>query len=313
MELVDALILNAMQYGLEISSHPYDGVARQLGMDLAELFRVVRRLKRAGFIRRIGFSVNRSALGRVGALVAARVPRERLRGAAETIGRHERVKHSYARAHGRYNLWFTIEARNRDELTAMADRLVTLVGADEHVTLPSAKVCKLSVKYDLERGVSLSRPKLLPEDVPTIGDLGLEKEVVVSMADLPLVKRPFAELALRLGEREESLIDLVEELLLRGVYHDFGAVLDGSRAGFSANAMITAHGDEAKCEELALEAPEATHVILRDISDEKWDKPLFFVVHGKDTNIVDAVIEDIAILTGLKEYEPIYSLWGVTK
>ncbi len=313
MEPIDALILNAMQYELEISSHPYDGAAELLGMDTAELLRAVRRLKRAGFIKRIGFSVNRSALGRVGALVAARISHERLREAVERISGRGWIKHSYARSHHRYNLWFTIEARSREELMRVADGMASLAGASEHITLPSAKICKLSVKYDLERGVSFSKPRLLPENVPTIEGLGLEKEVVEAMADLPLVERPFAELALHMGEGEGSLIDMAKELLLSGIYHDFGAVLDGSRVGFSANAMVAARGDDVKCEELALEAPEATHVILRDVQDGGWDKPVFFMVHGKDTRIVDAVVEDITMLVGLEEYEPIYSLWGVTK
>jgi DNA-binding Lrp family transcriptional regulator len=56
--------------------------------------------------------------------------------------------------------------------------------------------------------------------------------------DLPVHKRPFAEMAEKIGISEDEFIKRVQHLKERGIIRRFGATLRHQEAGFKANAMI---------------------------------------------------------------------------
>ena len=306
----DEVVLNALQYDVEVAENPFGAAASKLGVSEELLLRRARALFEAGVIRRFGFSVDYRAYGYTAALVGAS-PRGRPEEAVAALSRSWGVKHAFVREHPRYTVWFTARARRGDDVVERASKLASAVASD-YVVLPTRTVCKLSVKYDLERGVSLAY-RLAAEEVPGLWELGVDKRIVEGLERLPVSRRPFLEAAERLGETEKGLVDLAEELLGRGVFHDFGAVLDAGRAGFAENVVVAGEGGGDQCRAVAERVPEATHAVLRDVAVGEWSNRVFFVVHGRSRRLVDRVIGYAAEEAGIGGYALMYSVWGVTR
>ncbi|MGC9116809.1 MAG: hypothetical protein ACP5ID_04320 [Conexivisphaera sp.] len=308
----DVLLLDSLQYSMEPGPEPFDAAAESLGVDAELLVRDARRLREGGAIRRIGVSLNSRALGGASALVVAAVPPERALEYARAISSRGRSKHSYVRSFPGYNLWFTYRAPDPDALLREVGSLMSSMGVRDWIVLATARAFKLSVKYDLERGVSWSPPAVIRPDPPTLGDLGIDRSIVRRLEDLPISRRPLREAAADVGETEEGLADVLEELLSRGVAVDFGAVLEPEAVGIRHNAVIMGEGGEAECEAIARWAPEATHVILREPLGAEWRMRAYLVVHARRREDVEAAAARAAELSGLGEMAVAYGEGGFT-
>ena len=67
----------------------------------------------------------------------------------------------------------------------------------------------------------------------------VEKKIIHYLqGDLPLITRPFAFLAERIGIDEEELLDKIKLLKEQGMLRRLGATLYHQRVGFKANAMV---------------------------------------------------------------------------
>jgi DNA-binding Lrp family transcriptional regulator len=113
--------------------------------------------------------------------------------------------------------------------------------------------------------------------------------------DLPLVPRPFAEIAERLGTDEATVIDLLRELVVEGVVSRVGPVLAPHRVGCSTLAAM-AVPDERLDEVAALVSgyDEVNHNYQRE---HRWN--LWFVLTAADPAQLDCVLEEIRARTGL--------------
>jgi DNA-binding Lrp family transcriptional regulator len=56
--------------------------------------------------------------------------------------------------------------------------------------------------------------------------------------DVDLEKRPFKDIAEKLGTSEEEVLATIRGLMTKGVIRKFGAILRHQKAGFSRNAMV---------------------------------------------------------------------------
>ena len=56
--------------------------------------------------------------------------------------------------------------------------------------------------------------------------------------DIDLEKRPFKDIAEKLGASEEEVLATIRGLMTKGVIRKFGAILRHQKAGFSHNAMV---------------------------------------------------------------------------
>ncbi len=308
----EILLLEGLQYGARPGPEPFDEVASALGLGVEEVLREARRLREAGALRRFGFSFNPASLGGASALVLASVPRERAMEYARMISSIGRSKHSYVRSFPRYNLWFTYRAANEEVLREEVGSLLSRLGVGDAVVLATRRTCKLSVKYDLERGTSWSPPGVLRPDPPRLGELGMDGGLARGLQDLPLSRRPFRELASRIGETEEGLLDLVQEAASRGTVADFGAVLEPEAVGIRHGAVVMGKGGEEECEALAREVPEATHAILREPVEGRWDLRVYFVVHARNRADSDALVDRAQRLAGIEGAEAAYGEGGFT-
>ncbi|MEM0374507.1 MAG: Lrp/AsnC family transcriptional regulator, partial [Sulfolobales archaeon] len=195
-----------------------------------------------------------------------------------------------------------------DELNKKVEDLLRSVDARDYVILYSKKTLKLSVKYDIFRGISYSEPEEIVEKVPTAEDLGIPIELLKALSyPLPITKNPFEKIANEFRISQEELVDLIKELKHKGVIKDYGATINGEAVGITENAMVllSSNNIESLCYKIAREVKEATHVVLRE-SNREWDYLCYFMLHGSNKSILRNVARDAA--KNAESYMMLYSL-----
>lgn len=118
-----------------------------MGITEDEVLERVRNLSKTDVIRKIGASFDSRRLGHTSALVAAKVPAERLEKAADIISSFPHVTHNYGRDF-EYNLWFTLVCRDADELGRALDEIKAKTGISDFHILPAEKIFKIKVDFE---------------------------------------------------------------------------------------------------------------------------------------------------------------------
>jgi DNA-binding Lrp family transcriptional regulator len=94
MEKIDKKILDRLQKGLKLEASPFQKIAVELGIEAEELLQRVKRLKKDGYIRRLGGVFRSSRLGYKSTLVALELEEENFYQVAEIINQHPGVTHN---------------------------------------------------------------------------------------------------------------------------------------------------------------------------------------------------------------------------
>ena len=148
MDDLDRRILDALQHDFPLSERPFDILAQRLGVDPDLLWRRVEAMRKSGVIRRLGASLDSRKLGFRSTLAAVRVPSELVERAAEAIGRHPEVTHSYLRDH-EFNIWFTIIAPDEERIDTILREIreeLSLEPSDV-LDLPVKRLFKLDARF----------------------------------------------------------------------------------------------------------------------------------------------------------------------
>ena len=140
-------VLAALQEGLPVVERPFAALAERIGATEDDVLALARELKRAGLIRRFGGVFDSRAMGFATTLCAARVRPERLAELARRVSRFPQVTHNYRRD-GRYNLWFTLTARDPAALRRVMTRIRGMAPVEELVEFPVRKRFKLKLEFD---------------------------------------------------------------------------------------------------------------------------------------------------------------------
>jgi DNA-binding Lrp family transcriptional regulator len=134
--------------------------------------------------------------------------------------------------------------------------------------------------------VPIENPSLTLEGIaPNMPDMltQLEKRVIASIQeDIPIVERPYRQLAQKLGVDEKTVLETLKNLCRRGVIRRFGATLRHQKSGFAANAMVAWQVDEKRIEkvgQIMASFREVSHCYRRDPTPN-WPYNLYTMVHG---------------------------------
>ncbi|MCM8735601.1 AsnC family transcriptional regulator [Azospirillum sp. A1-3] len=133
----------------------------------------------------------------------------------------------------------------------------------------------------------------------TILDAVDRRLVVETQAGLPLVPRPYAALAARLGIAEEEVIARFGRMLRTGIVRRIAAVPNHYRLGYAANGMSVWEVPDAVIDEagrLLAAQPFVTHCYRRPAHPPDWPYTLFAMVHARDRAEVEARIGAMADL-----------------
>ena len=310
MDSTDARLLDLLQQGLPLIARPFADLAGRLGSDVISR---IERLKSDGIIRQIGAIFDSAALGYKSALVAFRVDGPVVDAVADIVSAHPGVSHCYSRE-ADYNVWFTITGAPGGDPGTEVQALAASAGAGDYLVLPALKVFKIGVFLPMSDWSRPSEHQPAPSR-PEPAELSERDRAAIRalQSDLPLVDRPFVELASRAGMTESELLDLARGYLERGLMRRFAAVLRHHRAGYAANAMVCWRVEPGRVDEVgrALASDcSVSHCYERPAS-AKWPYPLYTMVHARSAEELDASIARLAaiaasehiVLRTVKEYK----------
>jgi DNA-binding Lrp family transcriptional regulator len=127
------------------------------------------------------------------------------------------------------------------------------------------------------------------------------KLVAATQAGLPLVERPYRELADRIGSTEDAVIARLRRLLGSGAIRRIGVVPNHYALGVTANGMSVWDVaddavDEAGAQVGALDF--VSHCYQRPRHLPVWPYNLFAMVHGRTRAEVEDKVAHIASLLG---------------
>ena len=112
---------------------------------------------------------------------------------------------------------------------------------------------------------------------------------------LPLVEKPYQEIARQLAVSEQVVIDKIAELKQQGLIKRFGMVLRHHELGYSANCMVVWDIPDEQIEQVADKLPSSSCVTLcyQRPRREKWPYNLFCMIHGKVREQVEGQLQEI--------------------
>ncbi len=308
---MDRELLMKAQYEMPVTETPFCNLAEKLGKDESYVIEKLNEYLKAGIVKKVGPQLNYKAFRGIShaALVGAEVKGD-LEKTVRIINQERAVKHNFLREHERYNIWFTIKAQTKERLVEKTREIMKMAGVENYVILPSVRVYKMDVKYDLYRGVSYSTRAENRKEVPKVDELGISGEMLKDMErNFSVEKRPFRRFSEKYGYNEGELADLIAELINKRVVRDFYAVLNGHNAGFRENGMNLIRTDQSEkvAEKLLLEIPEITHLVQREVP-ESWDYPIYFMVHATNRDAIEKIAERAKKIDGVEELRILYSL-----
>ena len=123
---------------------------------------------------------------------------------------------------------------------------------------------------------------------------------------LPLVQRPYAEIARRLHCTEAEVINGIEAIMAEGDLKRFGIVVRHRKLGYRANGMVVWDIPDARVAELGPRIAAYDFVTLcyrRPRRLPEWCYNLFSMIHGRDRDTVAAQVAGIVDDCGLNDID----------
>ena len=314
MDVLDKRLLNSLQQAVPLVNRPFAALGVSLGLSEADVLVRIQALKARHIIRQISGIFDTRSLGYTSSLVAMRVTPDRLDAAAAAVNGHPGVSHNYQRNHD-FNLWFTLAVPPASDLAWTVERLHEMAGAESTRILPTLRLFKIGVQFDLEgkTGTEREETPYSEKQRPAAGRYGLGRldiDVIRELQqDLPLLFEPYAPMADRLGITEPQFFETAAGLQAEGYLRRMAAVLHHRDAGFRANAMGVWVVPAERSDEVGTimgSFKGVSHCYLRPTYPD-WPYNIFTMVHGQDAADCQDVISAIARATGITEYALLYS------
>jgi len=123
---------------------------------------------------------------------------------------------------------------------------------------------------------------------------------------LPVVSRPYAEMAKQLDTSEENIISRLKFLIEKGAIKRYGVVVRHKELGYTNNGMVVWDIPDDKVEEFGLCIGKYSCVTLsyrRPRRLPHWQYNLFTMVHGSSRDAVKQKVEEIVENCGLQNIE----------
>ena len=127
LDQIDRAILNRLQDGFPVCAHPFAEVARELGLQEADLIARLKRMKEARIITRFGPFYDAAAMGGAFCLCAMQVPGDDFDKVAAKVNAHPEVAHNYERQHA-LNMWFVLATETKEAIREVAEMIEAETG-----------------------------------------------------------------------------------------------------------------------------------------------------------------------------------------
>lgn len=115
MDAINRQIINRLQGGFPLTDRPYAQLAKELGLEEAELLERLSKLLRQGSVSRFAPMYHAERLGGGLTLAAMQVPPEKFDEVTEQVNALAEVAHNYARDHW-LNMWFVLATEHPNQI-----------------------------------------------------------------------------------------------------------------------------------------------------------------------------------------------------
>jgi DNA-binding Lrp family transcriptional regulator len=306
--MTEVALLDRWQRGFPLTGRPFADIAGEAGLAEADVIETFGRLQGSGVISRIGAVVKPNTVG-ASTLAAMRVPPEELDSIARIVSDEPLVNHNYERAHA-INLWFVIAGPDRASVAQTIARIEARTGLPV-LDLPLLQSFHIDLGFSLTDGGNRAR-SVAVEDAGRAPD-ALDCALLAAIEDgLPLVARPYRDVAQRLGLAEDEVIERLRELTASGVVRRLGCVVRHRALGYGSNAMAVWDIPDESVETVARRFAANADVTLcyrRPRRPPDWPYNLFCMVHAKARRDAYATIDELNLLadTGLASQAILFS------
>ncbi|THD73040.1 Lrp/AsnC family transcriptional regulator [Thalassobius vesicularis] len=127
LDSTDRVLINRLQDGFPLSSHPFAEIGEELGLDQSEVISRISHLRDIGAVTRFGPFLDAAAMGGAFCLCAIAVPEDRFEDVMTLVNAHPEVAHNYERIH-RLNMWFVLACDKASQIDRVADRIEAETG-----------------------------------------------------------------------------------------------------------------------------------------------------------------------------------------
>jgi len=285
-------LIDHWQRGFPLVERPFAEVGRDFGFDEAAALATFRRLRDAGVISRIGAVVKPHTVG-ASTLAAMRVPDARLEEVAAIVSSQPAVNHNYQRTHP-FNLWFVVAGPDRTTVTETLRRIEEECGLAV-LDLPLVRA------FHVDLGFPLTGAARRDEIPPPAGQAyqadRLDRSLLGAIEEgLPIVARPYDDIAGRLGVGADNVRGRLRQLSAAGIIGRFGCVVNHRALGYRANAMavwdIADDLVDAVGQRLCRH-PQVSLCYRRPRRPPEWPYNLFCMVHAKRHGDALDVIDEL--------------------
>jgi DNA-binding Lrp family transcriptional regulator len=248
-------------------------------------------------------------------LVAAKVDAENPWRAANVINEHPGVSHNYLRNH-EFNIWFTI-ATEPDSKLGLEETLKVLgelAGAESIRQLPTLKLFKIRMDLEMEKGTDTLANQTAeaaePVEIEAQPYDDFDRAVIrATQGDLPVISEPFGHAAAELGITQAELLNHLTQMQERNILRRVAAILFHRRAGFSANGMGVWKVPDENILDVGKQMARfrgISHCYQRPTYAD-WPYSVFTMAHGRSKEECDAILDSIAVQTGITDRATLYS------
>lgn len=283
------IVLNNLQGGFPVKPLPFMPLGKSLGMPSRRILRTLKKLDRDGLLSRFGAVLNTRKMGGDSRLAAMEVPEDRLDALVDRVNGYRTVTHNYRRSHD-LNLWFVLSASDGKTIDETVESIQNRTGLEVY-NLPKLTEYYVGLKFQFDsdgtvRTVSMSEDY---QDVSEANDGKLtadQRDVIVELQEgLPLVRRPYRELARRCHKTEDEVLGVLKTLLEQRKIKRLGCVPDHYALGIHGNGMAVFDVPDEAVDTVGNglgERDEVTHCYERPRHGEKWPFNLFAMVHERN-------------------------------
>ncbi|WP_434084184.1 siroheme decarboxylase subunit beta [Halorarius halobius] len=335
----DAALIDDYQSGFPVERRPFRAVGEALGTDEREALERVERLRDRGVFRRFGAVLNPPVIGS-STLAAVQAPDDRFDEIADVINGYRQVNHNYRRDHP-WNMWFVVTAASRETRDRILADIEERTGR-EVLNLPMLTDYYIDLEFPVVNDDRFARETRAERASPNeragsettrepresvaetavsatrisetaTADLSeLDRRLLLEIQEgFPLTLTPYADVADAVDAPVEEVLAAVERLLESGCIKRVGCVVNHVVTGFDANCMVVwdVPDDELDARgERVGSLPYVTLCYHRPRRPEQgWEYNLFTMVHGRDPDAVDSVIDELATDHLPVEHERLYS------
>jgi DNA-binding Lrp family transcriptional regulator len=287
MQALKQKLIDVIQQDIPIQENPFQWIAEQLNMDLDNVFELLKALKQEGILRQIAPIYDTKSLGYQSGLVAVAVEDNDIEKAVYILNEHPGVSHNYLR-NDTFNIWFTIAIPpdSRIGLEETIKILIREIGTDaKYVILNTKRVFKINTRFMQDAKEMMKREDFVDPKIFSGRLDEIDKYIIrETQYDLPIVDKPFHDIANRLDLGVDILIKKLSKYKEQGIMRRFSGLINHRKAGFNANGMSVWIVPEDKIEEygkIMASFKGVTHCYERT-TNEFWHYNLFCMIHGKD-------------------------------